>query len=317
MKAAALTRFGSPDVISVRSVPVPEPDPDEAVIAIDTAGVGVWDAAIRKGDWRPPGRRRFPLVPGVDGAGLVVALGSRVRRFRRGDRVYAYEFGNPKGGFYAEYAAVHARRMARVPARLSLEKAAAAAATGLTALQGIDRLRLRRGDVVLIFGATGAVGTLAVQFAKGRGARVIATATGPRGASLARRLGADGILDARSPTAVARLRALAPEGVDAVLALAGGDGLERCLELLRTGGRVAHPNGVEPVPRRRRGLRLIAYDAEAGPAEFAKLARAVSRAKLRVPIAARYRLASAAQAHRRLEKGRVLGRIVLRVRPRR
>ena len=84
---------------------MPRPGPQEVLIAIDTAGVGSWDASIRDGSWRRPGRPRFPLVPGVDGAGIVVAKGARVRRVQLGDRVYAYEFGNRQGGFYVEFAA--------------------------------------------------------------------------------------------------------------------------------------------------------------------------------------------------------------------
>jgi NADPH:quinone reductase-like Zn-dependent oxidoreductase len=237
-----------------------------------------------------------------------------VRRFRIGDRVYAYEFGNPKGGFYAEYVAVEARHVGRVPKRLDVLAAGAAATTGLTALQGVDALRLRRGETVLIFGASGAVGTLAVQFAKRRRARVVATASGGAARRLVRRLGADVVIDARSDEALEGLPALAPDGIDAALALAGGDALERCLDLVRAGGRVAYPNGVEPEPRRRRRVRRIAYDAEAGPREFARLGRAVAGAGLRVPIAARYPLAQAAKAHARLTRGHVLGRIVLRIR---
>ena len=113
------------------------------LIAIDTAGVGSWDASIRDGSWRKPGRPRFPLVPGVDGAGVVVAKGARVRRVQLGDRVYAYEFGNPQGGFYAQFAAARAEHVGRVPKGLDLFEAGAVATTGLTALQGIDALKLR------------------------------------------------------------------------------------------------------------------------------------------------------------------------------
>ena len=101
----------SASALTLHEVPVPKPGPHEVLIAIETAGIGSWDASIRDGSWRKPGRPRFPLVPGVDGAGVVVAKGARVRRFHLGDRVYAYEFGNRQGGFYAEFAA--ARRRAR------------------------------------------------------------------------------------------------------------------------------------------------------------------------------------------------------------
>lgn len=109
-------------------------------------------------------------------------------------------------------------------------------------------------------------------------------------------------------------RRFAPGGVDAVLAFAGGPALSRCLDALRPGGRFAYPNGIEPVPRKRRGIRTRSYDGVPGIREFERLTRAIERARLKVPIAAAYRLADAARAHRRVTKGHVLGKIVLRVR---
>jgi NADPH:quinone reductase len=276
------------------------------LLAVHAAGVGVWDASIRDGSWQPYGRAKFPLILGTDGAGA--------RTLRVGDRAYAYDYANPKGGFYAEYVAVRERNAARVPEVVDLLQAGAAVTTGLTALQGIDDvLHVRRGETVLLFGASGAVGTLAIQFAKRHGARVLTTVSGRDALALVRQLGASAAIDARSADSDDELRKLAPGGIDAALALAGGSALERFLEHVRPGGRVAYPNGVEPVPRRRPKIRFTAYDAEVGPREFAKLGRAVREARLRVPIAAEYPLEGAAKAHERLEQGHVLGRIVLRI----
>src|ERR1700720_3092725 len=105
MKAVALDRFGGPEVLTVHTLPVPEIGDNEVLIAVDTAGVGSWDADMRDG-WSPGGRVDFPLVLGTDGAGKVAARGSRVRRFEVGDSVYAYSWDNPEGGFYAEFVAV-------------------------------------------------------------------------------------------------------------------------------------------------------------------------------------------------------------------
>jgi NADPH:quinone reductase-like Zn-dependent oxidoreductase len=149
-----------------------------------------------------------------------------------------------------------------------------------------------------------------VQFAKRRKSHVIGTASGRKAVALVRRLVAE-VFDARQD--VEPLRALARNGIDAVLALAGGDALEQCLELVRRGGRVAYPNGVEPEPRWRRTFRVQAYDAKVGPQEFKRLNRAVSEAELRVPIEEVYPLAEAAKAHERMEQGHVLGRIALRI----
>src|SRR5258705_13033382 len=115
MKAGAVDRFGPPSALTLHEVPVPKPEAHEVLIAIDTAGIGSWDASIRDGSWRKPGRSRFPLVPGVDGAGIVVAKGARVRRIRVGGHGYAYEFGNRPGGVFAECAAPRRAHAARVP----------------------------------------------------------------------------------------------------------------------------------------------------------------------------------------------------------
>ena len=315
MKAAAIDRFGPPSVLTPHRLAVPKPGPREVLIALHAAGVGSWDGLVRDGSWRPWGQKApFPIIPGTDGAGIVVSTGANVRKVQVGDRVWACHYSNPKGGFYAEYIAVDAGSVGRVPEHLNLLEAGAAPTTGLTALQGIDgALKLSRGESVLIVGASGGVGTLAVQFAKLRGARVIGTASNPEAAALVRGLGAEAVIDARSPDSVRRLKELAPDGLDAVFALAGGDGLERCIDFVRMNGRVAYPNGVEPVPRRRPNLRLLAYDGEYGPTEFAALARAAVEARLQVPIAAEYPLDQASLAHTRVVQGRLLGRIALRI----
>ena len=193
----------------------------------------MWDASVRDGSWRPYGRPKFPLVLGTHGAGTVVLKGNRVRRFRIADRVWAYHYANPKGGFYAEYVAGGcAARRASAEAQ-----AGAAATTGLTALQGIDdALHLRKGETVLIYGASGAVGTLGLQFAKRRRARIVASATGRDATALVRRLGAKAVFDAQSRDAVDHLRKIAPGGLDAALVLASGDSLEGCIDLVNPRG---------------------------------------------------------------------------------
>jgi NADPH:quinone reductase-like Zn-dependent oxidoreductase len=314
MHAAVIEKFGPPQVLQLREVPVPELDPNEVLIAVHTAGVGVWDAKIRDGTWAS-GREKLPLVLGTDGSGRIAAVGSRVRRFQPGDEVWGYTYENPKGGFYAEYVAVAADGVAPVPPELNLKQAGAACVTGLTALQGIDdHLHVRRGETVMIVGASGAVGTLALQFADRKGAHVIGSASGLDAVQLVRRLGAHAVIDLRTGDADEDLSAAAPEGIDAILALAGGDPLERCLAHLKPGGRLSYPNGIEPEPRKRRSLQVIKYDAEASPRAFARLARAVAEARLRVPIAGQFPLEQAADAHAAIERGHVLGRIVLRVR---
>ena len=315
MRAAAIDAAGGPQVISLHTLAVPTADADEVLIAVDTAGVAVWDADVRE----HPGEIKhsaFPLVLGTDGAGVIAAVGSQVHGFRPGDRVYSYSWDNPKGGFYAEYVAVPARLVGHVPEGMSLRDAGAIGTTGLTAIQGIDdALHLKTGDTLIMHGAAGGVGSLALQFARLRGARVLATASGDDGMAFVKRLGADATVDGRKGDILAAARQFAPGGVDAVLALAGGDPLERCIDALKPGGRVALPWGVSPEPKPRLQVGAITrYNAIAGPQEFQRLNEAVLASRLQVPIAAEFPLADAAKAHERLQAGHVLGKVVLRIR---
>ncbi len=311
MNAAAIDRFGGPEVLTLHKLPVPEVDKGEVLIALDTAGVGVWDAEMRAG-WYPGGHPRFPLVLGTDGSGKVVTMGSHTRRFKVGEAVYSYSFANPKGGFYAEYVAVPAENAAPIPKGLTLREAGAIPTTGLTAIQGIDdALKVKRDESLVIVGASGGVGTLAVQFAKLRETRVLGIASGEDGVALVRSLGADAAVDGRHGDVSGALQKFAPDGVDAVLALAGGETLDRVIDSVKEGGRVAYPNGVEPKPKKRHGVRVIPYDSVPGVSEFNHLGMAVEAAKLKVPIAATFPLAEASLAHKRLAQGHVLGKIVL------
>jgi NADPH2:quinone reductase len=315
MQAVAIDRYGGPEVLSMHTLPVPVPTANEVLIAVHTAEVGGWDAEIRDG-WSPDGKKpRFPLVLGGGGSGTVAAVGSRVRRFKEGEPVYAYAWNYPRAGFYAEYVVVPDKSAATVPSPLDLRHAGAVPIAGITALQGIDdALHVKKDERVIIYGASGGLGVFAIQFAKLRGARVLATASGPEGIALVRKLGADVAVDGRGGDFARAAQEFAPDGVDAVLALAGGGTLERCIDALRKGGRLAYPNGIEPEPKRRRGIKTTPYDGLPGRKEFERLSRAVEAARLQVPIAAEFPLADAVRAHERLAQGHVLGKIVLRVR---
>jgi|ERR1700730_13274905 len=315
MRAAAIDHYGSPDVLALHELPVPEIGPKEVLLAVHTAGVGSWDGDIRDG-WSPGGRLSFPLILGADGSGTVVRLGSAVRRFAVGDPVYSYSWMNPKGGFYAEYVAVRADNVAPIPMPpLDMVQAGGAPTVGLTAYQGIaDHLDIQTGEHLMIHGASGGVGTLAIQFAKERGAKVFAVASGKDGVALVQSLGADYAVDGLHEDFVEAALRFAPKGVHAALVLGSGDSVPRCLDTLRPGGRLAYPNGVEPAPEKRRGLKIISYDAEASARSFERMNRVIKKTKFRVPIAAQFPLEEAAKAHRRIDQGHVLGKIVLRIR---
>jgi NADPH:quinone reductase-like Zn-dependent oxidoreductase len=309
MRAAPFDRGGGPEVLSIHRLPVPKPRAGQVLIAVHDAGIGVWEAAQRE---HPGKQAHFPLVRGSDAAGVIAAVGPEVQGFKVGDAVYGLVNGS-----YAEYATAQAGKISHIPKGMDFVHASALAVSGLSALEGIDDvLELRPHETLIIHGASGAVGTLAIQLAKLRGVRVLATASTDDGLALLRRLGADAVVNGRTGDIAAAARRFAPHGVDAVLGLAGGDALERCIDALRQDGRgrVAYLYGMEPLPHPRFNIRMTLYSLIASPQEFARLDKAVEAAKLEVPIGAEYPLADAAEAHRRLAAGHLLGKIVLRVR---
>ena len=314
MQAAAIDRFGGPEVLTLHTLPVPEIGTREMLIAVHTAGVGSWDADMR-GGWWPEGRPKFPLVLGSDGSGTVAKVGSQVRGFKQGDEVYAYSFANPKGGFYAEYVAVAATNVGHMPSRLKLKEAGAIGTIGLTALQGVELLGIRKRDPYVVVGASGGVGHLAVQFAKWKGASILAIASGKDGVRLVNDVvKLDVAIDGKHEDVAEEVEKFAPEGLAGVIAFAGGEALDACVDRVRPGGRVVYPNGVEPAPKRRRGIEIDSYDAEASPEQFKRLNDAIEECHLKVVISASFPLKDAAKAHERVAAGHVIGKIVLDVR---
>jgi NADPH2:quinone reductase len=309
MKAAAFERHGGPEVLHAETLPVPRPGPKQILVRLDSAGVGVWDPDVRSGELKL-GPDRFPQIIGNDGAGEVVAAGDHVRRFHLGERVYAYSFA---GGFYAEYVAVEEDAAAPIPQGLSTQEAGVLGADGVTALRGLDdQLHLSAGQKLMVYGASGGIGHLAVQLAKRMGARVLAVASGADGVALVRRLGADAAVDGKRDDVARAARDLAPDGLDAALVLVGGESLDAALGTIRKGGRIAHPNGVEPPPRAPPGVTLLAYDGEPGREALERLNRLIAAGPFHVEVGRAYPLEEAARAHREIERHH-LGKLALRM----
>jgi len=310
MKAAAIDRFGGPDVLRLQTLTVPTPKSDEVLIELDTAGIGVWDPLVREGELEL-GPHAFPFVIGNDGAGTVVALGKNATRFQIGDRVYACAL---EGGFYAEYIAVKENNVAPIPPGLKADEAGALGADGITALRGLDdQLHLQAGEKLMIFGASGGIGHIAVQLAKRIGADVLAVASGDDGVELVRRLGADAAVDGRRGEIVADVRTFAPDGLDAALVLVNGTGLNEALGFMKQGARVAHPNGVEPAPQVPDGVTLLAYDGTPSKDVFERLNALIGSAPFHVELGRVYRLDEADRAHREIREHH-LGKLALRLR---
>jgi NADPH:quinone reductase-like Zn-dependent oxidoreductase len=312
MQAAAIDEFGGP--ITPHTLPVPQVAPDEILIRVESAGVGVWDPFEGQGGFAQiyGGDPKFPYVLGSDGAGTVTEVGSQVRGFKKGDPVYALALMNPKGGFYAQYAAVKAKDASPIPGNLTVEQAGALPVDAITALCGLDdSLHLQPGQSLLIFGASGGIGHLAVQLAKRMGSRVFAVASGGDGVNLVKRLGADAVVDGHRDDVAVEARKFAPGGLDAALLTAGGKAAEQALHVLRDGARVAYPNGVEPAPKARPGIDVKSYDGTPSPEAIAKLNRLIEQAPFEVHVARTFPLDQAVEAHRALGD-HYLGKLALR-----
>ena len=314
MRAAAIDRFGGPEVLAVKTLPIPEVGPDEILVRVESAGVGAWDPYEREGGFAAMLgiEPKFPYVLGSDGAGTVAAVGEEVSRFTEGDRVYAMTVGNPKGGFYAEYTAVKADDASLIPDNLTTEQAGAMPADAVTALQGLDdTLGLKPGESLMIFGASGGIGHMAVQLAKRMGARVFAVASGDDGVELVKRLGADAAVDGHKDDVAAAAREFAPAGLDAALFTAGGEATDKALTAMREGGRVAYPNGVEPEPHAPSGVTVQSYDGVSDPQTLEKLNHLIEAGPFEVHIGRMFPFDQAADAHRALDEHH-LGKLALR-----
>jgi len=248
------------------------------------------------------GKPKFPYVLGWEGAGTVEAVGPKARNFKVGDRVYAGGIPNPKGGFYAEYVAIKQDFVSPVPDQLTTEQAGVMLVDGTTALRGLeDTLGLKPGETVMIFGASGGIGHMAVQLAKRMGARVFAVASGEDGTALAKRLGADAAVDGHKGDVTGAARRFAPNGLDAALVTSGGDAANQALKALRDRGRVAFPTGVEPEPQARPDVQVKRFDGNTDSEIIGRFNRLINAGPFEVRVARAFPLDQAAEAHRALE----------------
>lgn len=315
MRAAAIDHFGPADNITLQNVPVPDISPDEVLIEVVAAGVGSWDATEREGhyDGAFGMPSTFPYILGWDGAGVVAAIGSNVQGFAMGDKVYAASMPLPKGGFYAQYKAVNAEHVAHIPNNLTMEQAAAMPWCALTALSGLDTLELQKGETIMILGASGGIGHIAVQLAKNMGARVFAVASGADGVKLATQLGADEAIDGVTGNVIATAKKFAPEGIDAALALIGGEAVDTALAAVRDGGRVAYPEGVWPVPRIKETVNKRTYNGDTSRNATDRLNTLIESGSFAVHIDKTFPLEHVVDAHKMLGT-HYIGKIVLKMR---
>jgi NADPH:quinone reductase-like Zn-dependent oxidoreductase len=310
MKAVTYSSYGGPEVLEYTGIPDPKVGPDAILVRVKASSVNPVDWKIRQGHLDAVMDVFFPAIPGWDVAGVVEAVGPAVFEFAPGDEVMGYVREDVvHHGAFAERIAAPYRTLSRRPKNATWEQAGSLPLAGLTAYQSLTRaLKIGEGDTVLIHAASGGVGSLAVQIAVAKGARVIGTSS-ERNHDFLRSLGADPVR--YGDGLVKRVRELAPDGVSAVLDLVGGEALETTPDLLTEEGRVA--SIIEPQRVKELGGHYVYCRPE--PTDLEALAGLVEAGKLEVEIATTYPLAEAAEAHRSSERGHTRGKIAVRVDP--
>jgi NADPH:quinone reductase-like Zn-dependent oxidoreductase len=313
MRAVQFSEYGPPDVVHVAEVEEPHAGPGEIRVAVRASGFSAGETRIRSGALRDVVPTTFPYRTGFDAAGVVDEVGAGVTGVGVGDEVFGTTAPAARGA-NAEHAVLAA--WARRPATWSWEEAGGAAGSVETATRVLDRLAVRAGHTVLVQGAAGGVGTIAVQLAVARGAAVVGTAS-ERNHDLLRSLGAEPTT--YGPGLVDRVRALAPAGVDAVVDCAGG----ALPDLIAVAGDAARVVTIADLTAAAHGVHLShgapvdgsgAVVGSADPLALHGLETAVALAeqgRLRVPVAAVFPLARAAAAHELSESRHARGKIVL------
>lgn len=307
MKAVRIHRFGSPEVISIDEVPKPEPGPGEVVVRIKAAGVGPWDAMIRRGESVLP--QPLPLTLGSDLSGVVDSIGVGVEEFNVGDEVFGVT-NERLTGAYAEYAVAKATMLAPKPKILNHVHAASVPVVAVTAWQMIfDFAKLSSGQSVLVHGGAGNVGGYAVQLAKRAGAVVIATAS-VENDSYVRRLGADGVIDYRTIRFEERVK-----DIDVVIDTVGGEALARSYGVLKRGGIVVS-SATQPSNEKaaQYGVRAVFFLVQVTTQRLTKIAEMIDAGELKTEVGEVLWLDEARKGHEMLEGApHRRGKIVIKV----
>jgi len=307
MNAIVVHQYGGPEVLKYEDAPRPAPKDNEMLVRVVAAGVNPVDGLVRSGLFAKYEKRTFPIILGADISGVVEKTGSRITKFKAGDTVYAYRHLKNSGG-YAEYTLATESEASLKPASLTFEEAAAVPLAAETAWQALfDTAKLAAGQTLLIHGGSGGVGTFAIQFAKARGARVIATAS-TANQELLKELGADVPID-YSKT---RFEDMA-KGVDVVMDSVGKDTLARSYAVVKKGSfiasLVARP---DPAELEKHGIHGGPMSVDPDANELAEITRLIEEKKVKVIVSQTYPLPYAAKAQEQAATGHTRGNLVLK-----
>ena len=319
MKAIRVHQFGGPEVLKLEEIPDPQPGPAQVLVQVRAAGVNPVDAYIRTGTYAS--KPNLPYTPGSDAAGVIIAVGSDVKGFHTGDRVYGV---GAKTGSYAEKALFDEASVHPLPEHVTFEQGAAIGVPYGTAYRGLLlRAEAKPAETVLVHGASGGVGTAAVQLARAAGMTVIGTAGSEDGMKLVKEQGAHHVLNHSPEGYLDELMKLTNgRGVDVIVELLANKNLAKDLTVLAKKGRVAvigNRGTIEINPRDAmareadiRGVTLMASTPDESRLTYAALDAGLENGTLKPVIGDRIPLAEAARAHEAVMKhSGALGKIVL------
>jgi NADPH:quinone reductase-like Zn-dependent oxidoreductase len=306
MKAVVVHEYGGPEILKYEEAPRPQPKENEVLVRVIACGVNPADPLVVSGHMAKEFGTHLPLIPGYDVAGVVEKTGAKVTRLKVGDAVYGYALF---GGGWAEYAVLAENEAALKPKSLSFVGAAAVPLAALTAWQAlIDVARLSAGQTVLIHGGSGGVGSFAVQIAKVRGARVIATAS-TANQDLLKQLGADVTIDYTKT----KFEEVAKE-VDVVLDSVGRDTLARSYAVVKKGGiittLVARPDQAQ---LDNYGIRGAPIWGKPDAVELTEITKLIDEKKIKPVVTLTLPLSEAAKASQQAATHHTRGKIVLQI----
>jgi NADPH:quinone reductase-like Zn-dependent oxidoreductase len=308
MKAIVVHEYGGPEVLKYEGVPRPDPKDNEILVRVVAAGVNPVDGVVRSEKGAQFFHIKLPAVPGYDIAGVVEKAGAKITKFKTGDPVYAY-IALDKAGGYAEYAVATEREAALKPKSLTYVDAAAVPLVAETAWQAlVDTAKLSAGQTVLIHGGSGGVGSFAIQIARARGAKVIATAS-TANQDLLKQLDADVAIDYTKQKFED-----AAKDVDVVLDSVGKDTLARSYGVVKKGGFIVSIAGrPDPVELEKHGIHGASMSVDPNSSELSEIGKLINDRKIKVIVSQVLPLSEAAKAQEQVATGHTRGKIVLKV----
>jgi len=306
MKAVVAHEYGAPDVLKYEDVPRPEPKENELLVRVIACGVNPADPLVISGRFAKEFGTHLPLIPGYDVAGVVEATGAKVTKFKKGDAVYGYALF---GGGWAEYAVLAENEAALKSKSATFVETAAVPMGALTAWQSlIDTAKLSAGQTILIHGGSGGVGSFAIQIAKARGAKVIATAS-TANQDLLKQLGADVAIDYTKT----KFEDVAKD-VDVVFDTVGRDTLARSYPLVKKGGVVMSIVGrPDPAQLEKYGIRGSSIWSHPDGNELAEITKLIEAGKIKPIVSQVFPLPDAVKASQQAETHHTRGKIVLNI----